>query len=294
MEVWFSTQLRVPNSNSLWLVSAWGTGMQIITDYYENSRKPREKHLLPLLDDVWGFFVASFGVFVVFFCVGFLFSFGFLFVRGFVCLALIFILFHFPFQRKKKRYFKPSKLSWCIITFSQYSLPFRVSHCGVLSHIFTEHLCFSQRYVCALSAEVLWAIVLHKEKSPSSVLYFQTQPKQRKLMWKWKSLKCEWVSLGIIFLSATELDRGTDVWGGGAALWRLIVRVSFGRLGKIAMWIKGTCLVRVKTLINETHYSYFWRVLGFFKNIYNAVLFLIATAFTGDFYLCVWISNYTC
>lgn len=74
--------------------------------------------------------------------------------------------------------------------------------------------------------------------------------------------------------------------GQGAALRWLIVRVSCGRPGKITMWIKGTCSVQMKT-INEPHYPYFWRVLDFFKDIYNAVLFLITAAFTGHFYLCV-------
>lgn len=50
---------------------------------------------------------------------------------------------------------------------------------------------------------------------------------------------------------------------------------------------KGNLFSSDEDSINETHYSYFWRVLGFFKNIYNAVLFLITTVFTGHFFLSV-------
>lgn len=50
---------------------------------------------------------------------------------------------------------------------------------------------------------------------------------------------------------------------------------------------KGNLFSSDEASINEHYYSYFWRVLDFFLNIYNAVLFLITAAFTGHFYLCV-------
>lgn len=106
-----------------------------------------------------------------------------------------------------------------------------------------------------------------------AVLYFQTHLKQHKLMWKWKSLKREWVSLGIVVLPATKLQLGTDVWGRGAALWWLIVRVSFGRLGKITMWIKGTCLVQMKTLLMRPIIPIFGECQIFKKYIQCCIIF---------------------
>lgn len=84
---------------------------------------------------------------------------------------------------------------------------FNIFHCSMLSHIVNEHFNFSQRCVCTeWHAGMLCAIVLCKEKGPGAVLYLQIQAKQHKLRRKWKSLKCEWVSLGIIVLSATKLQ----------------------------------------------------------------------------------------
>lgn len=122
-------------------------------------------------------------------------------------------------------------------------------HYSALAHIITKRSYCSQRYVCTecrsvvsygfAQTQVLCCICRCRLSNISEG--------ENESLWNVNGFLWVWSSFLPLNFSEAQMCRA-----GGAAMWWLILRVSFGSLGKMTMWIKGTCLVQMKPLLMST------------------------------------------